>query len=351
MAESQVQIDPDLSIIMNQLDTELKASDTVNCALLPNDTTPKTVDSDISDPDSYCVEYCAHGRQQGSASMIKCGFCMQWFHPTCCGEDKKSTKGFWTCLSCRNVSKRIQNLERKVDLLANLNMKLIVLLHDKHAKFLEPTVLAPPVPTQNMNKNPSCGPTRKNLAKVTSTGTQTALMDVINAEQDKPSNDQGQKDTRVTVVCDSIPICIESDKMVDHKEVSVEIKQVAPKINQAVDFVQDHATQSDFLIIHTGTNNMFKESVTTINRRFERLETNLIHKKIKNVAVSSVVYRHDNVPEYKIRTVNRTIRNICNRNQWKFVDNDNIDQSCLAKDKVHLNEFGFERIMLNFKVA
>ena len=87
-------------------------------------------------------------------------------------------------------------------------------------------------------------------------------MDVINAEQDKPPNDQGQMDTGATVVCDFIPICIDIDKMVDHKQVSMEIKQIAPKNNQAVDF-----------------------------------EANLIRKKIKNVAIFSVVYRHDNVPE------------------------------------------------------
>ena len=343
MAYTKFDFDPDLATLINELDSELKQSETDTSNPVDEDESLK------SNQDYLCTETCGHSRKQGSESMLRCCSCMQWFHPSCCGEDKKY-KGFWLCLMCRDTSKRVINLERKVDMLANLNLKLIVLLHEKDSKLSSFKSSNACPNTQNLNKTQQ--PRDKSARpEVKQRETQTAQMHVIQEEQAKQPSSQGQCDAKISIICDSIPICIDTDELKGSHSAFIDVKQVAPKINDAVDYVQDKSSCSEFLLIHTGTNNMSNESVTTINRRFERLENNLVHKKLKNVGLSSIVYRRDGVPDYKIRTVNRTIRNICIRNQWVFIDNDNIDESCLMNDMKHLNENGFNRMMMNFKLA
>ena len=49
--------------------------------------------------------------------------------------------------------------------------------------------------------------------------------------------------------------------------------------------------------------------------------------------------------------VNNHIRSICARNKWSYIDNDNIDESCLSADSLHLNKNGLERMCVNFKLV
>ena len=330
------ELDPQLGMIYELLNKELKQSDDyVESSTECN--------SDQKPAAQYCVPYCAYDRQQGNASMIQCCCCMQWFHPSCCNEDKKVSKGFWACLECRKTSERIINLEKKVDLLANLNMKLIILLHDKHAKFLEPNpdlVKLPPLSTKK------------------STETQTSVMDRVFAEQkeqpvtsERKQDDLTNNDVKTVMICDLLPKTIDPTDIVSNDTIPCEIKHVAPKINQATDYVQDKAQPSDLLLVHSGTNNISKESYATVNQRLERLETNIKHKKLRNVCLSSIVYRNNQFLDSKIRMVNNHIRSICARNKWSYIDNDNIDESCLSADSLHLNKNGLERMCVNFKLV
>ena len=164
-------------------------------------------------------------------------------------------------------------------------------------------------------------------------------MDVITAEQQPEATVSQQNGSKLVVVCDAIP------KLVKPNDVSsslpCEIQHVAPTVNEATDFVQDSAKLSDILLVHSGSNNI----------RFDRLETNIKQRKLKCVALSSVVYRNNWFLDSKIKMVNNHIRSICARNDWVYVDNDNIDESCLSSDNVHLNKTGLERITVNLRLA
>ena len=108
------------------------------------------------------------------------------------------------------------------------------------------------------------------------------------------------------------------------------------------------------LVIHTGTNHVEKEGVTTITRRLERLEHNLRIEGYTRVALSSIVYRRSNSPfeREKIAALNNVILCICSRNGWTYVDNDNVNESCLIHgDKVHPNKYGCERLSHNIATA
>ena len=67
------------------------------------------------------------------------------------------------------------------------------------------------------------------------------------------------------MICDSLLKTINPTDIVTNDTISCEIKHVAPKINQATDYVQDKAEPSDLLLIHSGTNNISKESYATVN--------------------------------------------------------------------------------------
>ena len=51
--------------------------------------------------------------------------------------------------------------------------------------------------------------------------------------------------------------------------------------------------------------------------------------------------------------VNNHIRSNFARNKWSYIDNDNIDESCLSADtcSLHLNKNGLERMCVNFKLV
>ena len=111
--------------------------------------------------------------------------------------------------------------------------------------------------------------------------------------------------------------------------IKVEVHPVAPSVDEATDFVQEHISSDTPLIIHTGTNNVKKESARIVKQRFDRLETNILAQGIKQVALSSIIYRVDETTSVKIKKINSELKDMCHRNSWLYIDNDNIDSDCL----------------------
>ena len=177
-------------------------------------------------------------------------------------------------------------------MLTNLSLKLIVLLHGKNLKFLESkdqlTGSQPVQPIDEIETVCKSGPAKRNLA---TSGSQKSQMDIITAEQQPEATVSQQNGSKLVVVCDSIP------KLVKPNDVSsslpCEVQHVAPTVNEATDFVQGSGKLFDILLIHSGTNNIHKESYVTVNNHFDCLETNIKHRKLKCVALSSAIYRNN----------------------------------------------------------
>ena len=68
---------------------------------------------------------------------------------------------------------------------------------------------------------------------------------------------------------------------------------------------------------------------------------------MKQVALSSICYRREKSMKNRTRLVNAAILMICSRNNWLYIDNDNIGNECLAKDGLHLNNKGVEMFHTN----
>ena len=66
--------------------------------------------------------------------MLRCCLCMKWMHPmACCGDSEEDANhlGFYTCILCRNLSDRLNNIEKTVENLHHVNKDLIRVLEDR----------------------------------------------------------------------------------------------------------------------------------------------------------------------------------------------------------------------------
>jgi hypothetical protein len=156
----------------------------------------------------------------------------------------------------------------------------------------------------------------------------------------------------VNLICDSIPKNIDTRYLAVKTSTDVKIVRSGATIGQIVDYVQNNVRDVNTpLIIHTGTNHMEKEGVGRTIHRLERLEYNLQRRGYKHVMMSSVVHRNSSqtsqTTDRAISTMNTRIALMCAKNNWTFVDNDNIDDTCLSADGIHLNGIGDERMTLN----
>ena len=66
------------------------------------------------------------------------------------------------------------------------------------------------------------------------------------------------------------------------------------------------------------------------------------------IAFSSTINREDEDFKDKINDVKNKLKNYCNSAGMDFIDNSNIDGSCLNRGKLHLNRKGTAALAKNF---
>ena len=66
------------------------------------------------------------------------------------------------------------------------------------------------------------------------------------------------------------------------------------------------------------------------------------------VVISSLIERYDQ-DFNDIANINEKRQRFCNSNGLSFIDNNNIDRTCLNKGKLHLNRRGSSYLANNFK--
>ena len=103
----------------------------------------------------------------------------------------------------------------------------------------------------------------------------------------------------------------------------------------------------DLIIIHTGTNDITNKVETILNLQSI---VNTIKKKSANtkICISSLFVRKDKKGiEIKVSELNRQLKTFCEENLIHFLSNENIDESCLGRGKLHLNRKGSKLFALN----
>ena len=66
------------------------------------------------------------------------------------------------------------------------------------------------------------------------------------------------------------------------------------------------------------------------------------------IAFSSAIHRNDQDFEEEVKEINRKLENLCKGKGIKFINNTNIDGSCLNRSKLHLNKSGTALLVKNF---
>ena len=103
-------------------------------------------------------------------------------------------------------------------------------------------------------------------------------------------------------------------------------------------------------MIHTGTNDL-TNGVNTMKeiRKIIKCVRDLVKDKKVNIGFSSVISRSDRNLGQEIRYLNLKLKRYCKGNNFLFVDNVNIEESCLNNSKLHLNHKATNILCQNIK--
>ena len=72
------------------------------------------------------------------------------------------------------------------------------------------------------------------------------------------------------------------------------------------------------------------------------------HKKFQ-VVIPSLIKRHDQDFNEDIKSINEKLQSMCPSKGFSFIDNINIDKSCLNRSKLHIDRKGSPFFTKNFK--
>ena len=347
---------------------------------------------------------CKFKGEIGDKGMTHCGLCMRWCHPVCTDnpEDVKYAKSSWPCPTCRAVSSKITRLQSDLSIVMALlcklttakEVKLQAAATDSHGT--EPsdhsgvdsvhtlsesesesevpaatTITADihtlePRPSESDDETDSEDSSESDVSGTCDDEPSSHPDDNIESDYDsiwltQRSQKRRTKRRRVRVfaqkpkhsirfVCDSLPKNVSKQYIARKCSADVEIIQSGATIGKAVDYILHAETEHETpIIIHSGTNNLEKEGVKRTFDRLDRLEHNLVKLQYRHVLLSSIVYRGHTTPTMceNIKHVNTRLAMMCAKHKWIFIDNDNIEDTCLDADGVHLNSMGDDRLTMN----
>ena len=153
-------------------------------------------------------------------------------------------------------------------------------------------------------------------------------------------------------------ICIIGDSIVKHitgpgisKSDQVQVKtHPGDTTDDIIDYITPTIRQKpDIVIIHSGTNDLTKNVNTMIRVRKVVAAVKEINTEGKiKLDFSGIVARSD-INKEDIVTTNNRFEKYCKGNEFFFIDNNNIDVSCLNKSKLHLNRKGTYYLASNFR--
>ena len=108
----------------------------------------------------------------------------------------------------------------------------------------------------------------------------------------------------------------------------------------------------NLIVIHCGTNDIQKNvnTLQKIRKVISSIKDCDTENNIK-IASSSIIYRSDHDFEDKINEANRKLENLCKGKGMVFINNSNIDSTCLNRNKLHLNKSGTSLLIKYFSKA
>ena len=105
----------------------------------------------------------------------------------------------------------------------------------------------------------------------------------------------------------------------------------------------------NLIIIHSGTNDI-QNSVNTL-QKIRKVISSINTDDNIQIALSSIIHRSNHDFEDKINDTNTKLENLCKGKGMIFINNSNIDSTCLNRSKLHLNKSGTSLLIKNFSKA
>ena len=175
---------------------------------------------------------------------------------------------------------------------------------------------------------------------------QSDLKQKSNHNNPNPNSNISRK---VMVIGDSIVKYLRSDELSSNdKSISI-MKHLGCSSEDMVDYVKPVAMKKpEILIIHVGTNDL-TNGVSTMKkvRKFVEIIRELDNAENIQIGFSSIIQRTDKCLSNEMKETNIKLKNYCLGKGFIFVDNDNINESCLNDSKLHLNKKGIQRLAKN----
>ena len=162
-------------------------------------------------------------------------------------------------------------------------------------------------------------------------------------DSNKPKSDEQKS---ILVIGDSIIKHIDPNKL-SRRAVRKFIYRgkTCEEISEAIDDIQT-TTDPSHIIIHCGTNNLPTDTAEVCATKI----VNLARNKFPNtkVGVSGLTYREDIAVNPVLLEVNEKLKRLSATHEFSYIDNSKIDNTCLNKSKLHLNEKGTSLLAVHF---
>ena len=154
---------------------------------------------------------------------------------------------------------------------------------------------------------------------------------------------------KITVIGDSMVKFLRSDEMSSVNNAVNVMKHPGSTTDDMVDYVRPVTRKKpDVIIMHVGTNDLTK-GVNTMSKVRKIVSAIQEVDSTRNIQLgfSSIVQRADKDYSKEIKDINTRLKSYCLGKGLIFVDNSNIDESCLNNSKLHLSKKGTQLLSQN----
>ena len=169
-------------------------------------------------------------------------------------------------------------------------------------------------------------------------------------ESDENSRGSSSKEKkRVVIIGDSMVNNIQENGLNKHHDVQIKRHGGATTLD-VKDFIKPIVRRKpDLIIIHAGTNDLTNEKINTAENLTEIIESAREVSPETEIVISSVITRQDKpgMPK-KVKNLNKTINEVCEKHNIKVMSNSSVGGDCLSLKKLHLSQKGNSAFARNF---
>ena len=94
------------------------------------------------------------------------------------------------------------------------------------------------------------------------------------------------------------------------------------------------------VVIHTGTNDIQQEINTMTVKKLVKVIKEIDSEKETEIVFSGLIQREDHEFRDQIEEINGKLKRYCESKGYRFVENSNIDEGFLNRNKLNLNKTG-----------